>query len=166
LNNKGIVRKIDELGRIVIPKEFRAILKISSNDDIEIKVENNQLILAKYSYLSDYKDDINKLLTNLKDIIDAKVYISDKEKIISKGNLENSLLPKKFIELIKDVKSYTSSLEENVIMDFLTINGFFKVTPLIINGDVFGLIILVKDKKFEKEDNILLTILKNLIENK
>lgn len=44
----GIVRKIDELGRIVIPKEMRRVMQIESNDPVEIFVSDNQIILAKY----------------------------------------------------------------------------------------------------------------------
>ena len=44
----GIVRHIDELGRIVIPKEMRKKMEISSNDPVEIFVEGDRIILTKY----------------------------------------------------------------------------------------------------------------------
>ena len=44
----GIVRNIDELGRIVIPKEMRKKMDISSNDPVEIYVESDKIILTKY----------------------------------------------------------------------------------------------------------------------
>ena len=44
----GIVRNIDELGRIVIPKEMRTKMDISSSDPIEIYVEGDKIILKKY----------------------------------------------------------------------------------------------------------------------
>ena len=49
----GIVRKIDNLGRIVIPIELRKRLKIDQNDDIEIKIANNKIVLSKYNKLSE-----------------------------------------------------------------------------------------------------------------
>ena len=45
----GIVRHIDELGRIVIPKEMRKKMEISSNDPVEIFVEGDHILLAKYA---------------------------------------------------------------------------------------------------------------------
>ena len=45
---KGIVRKMDTLGRIVVPIEMRRILDISSKDDIEIIAENDSIVLRKY----------------------------------------------------------------------------------------------------------------------
>lgn len=44
----GIVRKVDELGRIVLPKELRETLKIEHKDPIEIFVEGDNIILKKY----------------------------------------------------------------------------------------------------------------------
>ena len=48
LKSTGIVRKIDELGRIVIPKEIRNVLSIHSNDDLEIFIDNMKIVLKKY----------------------------------------------------------------------------------------------------------------------
>lgn len=44
----GILRKIDGLGRIVIPMEIRNKLEISQNDPLEIHVEGNSIVLRKY----------------------------------------------------------------------------------------------------------------------
>lgn len=48
MKNKGIIRRIDELGRIVIPIEIRKRLNIYEKDAIEIFVKNNSIILKKY----------------------------------------------------------------------------------------------------------------------
>lgn len=45
----GIVRKVDDLGRIVIPKELRKVLSIEERDPLEIFVEGSDIILRKYS---------------------------------------------------------------------------------------------------------------------
>lgn len=44
----GIVRKVDELGRIVVPKELRRTLNIEEKDGLEIFTEGNTIILRKY----------------------------------------------------------------------------------------------------------------------
>ncbi len=44
----GIVRKVDELGRIVLPIELRRTLNIAERDEVEIFMENNRVILQKY----------------------------------------------------------------------------------------------------------------------
>ena len=47
----GMKRKIDELGRIVIPKEIRKSLKLNMGDSLEIYIEDNKISLRKYSSL-------------------------------------------------------------------------------------------------------------------
>ncbi len=48
MKSTGIVRKVDELGRIVLPKELRQTLNISVKDPIEIFVDNASIVLQKY----------------------------------------------------------------------------------------------------------------------
>ena len=48
MKSTGIVRKVDELGRIVIPIEMRRTLDVAERDDIEIFVEGNRIILQKH----------------------------------------------------------------------------------------------------------------------
>jgi len=48
MKSTGIVRKVDELGRIVLPVELRRILRIQEKDALEIFVDNNKIILQKY----------------------------------------------------------------------------------------------------------------------
>lgn len=59
----GIVRKVDELGRVVIPKELRRTLTIDEGDPLEIYVDGEQVILKKYEptciFCSEGKDVIN-----------------------------------------------------------------------------------------------------------
>lgn len=48
MKSTGIVRKVDELGRVVIPKELRTTLGIAEKDPLEIFVEENKIVLQKY----------------------------------------------------------------------------------------------------------------------
>lgn len=48
MKSTGIVRKVDELGRIVLPIELRRILDIAERDELEIYMENDRIILQKY----------------------------------------------------------------------------------------------------------------------
>ncbi|MDD2482253.1 MAG: AbrB/MazE/SpoVT family DNA-binding domain-containing protein [Lutispora sp.] len=48
MKSTGIVRKVDELGRIVIPKELRTTLNIEEKDSLEIYVDGEHIILKKY----------------------------------------------------------------------------------------------------------------------
>jgi transcriptional pleiotropic regulator of transition state genes len=48
MKSTGIVRKIDDLGRVVIPKELRKTMDLDSKDSLEIYVENDSIIFSKY----------------------------------------------------------------------------------------------------------------------
>ena len=60
MKSTGIVRRLDDLGRIVIPKEIRKSLKFMEGDALELFVENNSLILKKY----DNSDEISQNCAN------------------------------------------------------------------------------------------------------
>ena len=53
MKTTGVVRKIDDLGRIVIPKEIRRTLKIREGESLEIFVEDETITLRKYSSMED-----------------------------------------------------------------------------------------------------------------
>ena len=48
MKSTGIVRKVDDLGRIVLPIELRRMLDIAERDEVEIFVENDRIVLSKY----------------------------------------------------------------------------------------------------------------------
>ena len=52
MQERGIVRRIDELGRLVIPKELRKTLRIREGDPLEIYASKDELVLKKYSPIS------------------------------------------------------------------------------------------------------------------
>lgn len=58
----GIVRKLDVLGRIVIPKELRTTLDLNETDPIEIFVEGNDIILRKYQPACIFCNDATDIL--------------------------------------------------------------------------------------------------------
>ena len=63
MKSTGVVRKVDELGRIVIPIELRRTLDIAEKDALEIYTEGNQIILKKYEpaciFCGDARDVVN-----------------------------------------------------------------------------------------------------------
>lgn len=63
MRSTGIVRKIDDLGRIVIPKETRRVLGIKEGDSLEIFTEDENIILKKYQpgcvFCGDAKEVVN-----------------------------------------------------------------------------------------------------------
>ena len=118
--NTGIVRKIDELGRIVIPKEIRKSLNIRNGEDVQIFIRDEEIVLKKYKKLLTVKDSAIKYLYSFRKITDSTVFITDKDKIIA-STLENLLGEKiddKILNLIEERKSedgYSLKMGNNII---------------------------------------------------
>ena len=66
----SVVKRIDNLGRIVLPKDVRKKLKLNENDEVEIIVkEDNTVILKKYCVIEEYEQECIALVKLLKNII-------------------------------------------------------------------------------------------------
>lgn len=83
MKSTGVIRRIDELGRIVIPKEIRRNLGIRDGENVEIFTESDSIILKKYNRM----ESINNLASILTEIIyndfNYKIIITDHEQVIS-----------------------------------------------------------------------------------
>ena len=63
MKSTGIVRKIDDLGRVVIPKELRTTLGVAVKDAMEIYVDGEKIILKKYAPACMFCDNANDIVT-------------------------------------------------------------------------------------------------------
>ena len=160
----GVVRKIDELGRIVIPKEIRKNLNIRNGEDVSIFVKDNMIVLKKYERALTIKEISQKYINAFKNINDDVVLISDKNSIISSSNLEyiDKKIDNKIFNLINERKS-----EEGTVLNLggEVINSAYIVSPIIVDTDAIGAVIsLCKDRLNEKSKifnnviNILITL--------
>ena len=84
----GIVRRLDDLGRLVIPKEIRRIYRLKEGDSIEFYVsEHSEIILKKYSYLNDEKEMLTKMVNTLKEVTKCEVLFFLEDEIIGNDNI-------------------------------------------------------------------------------
>ena len=83
LKQTGVTRKIDELGRIVIPKEIRKNLGIRDGESLEIYTSDDSIILKKYYEVKKLEDVCDKLCEIIKNIYDVNILITDREKVVS-----------------------------------------------------------------------------------
>ena len=65
MKTTGIVRNIDDLGRVVIPREIRRSLKIREGDPLEILIEKNCVCFKKYSTLGSFSEDILRVAQDM-----------------------------------------------------------------------------------------------------
>ena len=162
MTKSGITRRIDELGRIVIPKEMRINLGIRDGEPLEIYVDNNTIVIKKFSQVENIKDISSKVCNIISDICKIDLLISDREKVIVTSNklkdLSNIRLDEKMKQLIDNRESYMSNSKDN----FLGMNKYFIMIPIITSTDCSGLIIVVSDEK-NNENLIYAKIVQKLI---
>ena len=82
MKETGVSRRIDELGRIVIPKEIRKNLKIREGDQMEFYVEKEYVVLRKQSSLRGIDEDIIHLLEVLHRKLNKEVLLTDLDKVL------------------------------------------------------------------------------------
>lgn len=148
----GITRKIDELGRIVIPKEIRRNLSIRDGETLEIFIENDGILLKKHSLIKNFSDLGNKLCNILSTVIDGKIFITDREKVIADSldsKFTNSSLSKELINLIDKRESLKSESETKINIGDKEIVGFFNIFPIISSIDSLGLVVIVSEKNVD-----------------
>ena len=87
----GIVRRIDDLGRVVIPREIRRSLKIREGDPLEILIEKNCVCFKKYSTLGSFSEDILRVAQDMAQrTFKHQIAIYDRDSKISGPNSYSS----------------------------------------------------------------------------
>ena len=147
MTKSGITRRIDELGRIVVPKEIRYNLGIRDGEPLEIYIENKSIIIKKYSQVENIKDISKKICDIFSDICEIEIIITDREKFISTSknlnNLNNLKLEEKYKKLIDNRETYLSKTKEI----FYNNNFYLFIVPIITLIDCSGLIIILSKEK-------------------
>ena len=78
----GIVRRIDDLGRVVIPKEIRRNLKIREGDPLEIIINDDMVCFKKYVIMPNLAREAQDLRDDVDEIVYHDVYISEERKTV------------------------------------------------------------------------------------
>lgn len=152
----GIVRRIDDLGRIIIPKEIRRGLGIREGDPFEIFIEGKGVYLEKYSPLTEQEEDIIKYCRLLNKILVEAVYITDNQNIIASAGFKKDL---RGLPILDDIKilneiagTYFNQLyKQNIFEDPIHGN----------KGD--GEIIIALHENLEPEEKVMIARFANYI---
>ena len=158
----GVVRRIDDLGRIVIPKEIRRTLHIKEGDPLEIFTDKEgEVILKKYSpigelseFASGYAETLSKTTGHIACITDKDTVIAvsgGSKKEFLEQNLSNEL------ERVLENKEVYTSKENNEIALPITQNDNKErkynsqvIYPIVSDGDVIGSVILLSKEQNAK----------------
>ena len=153
----GIVRRIDDLGRVVIPKEIRRTLRIREGDPLEIFTDREGgVILKKYSPIGELTDFSKEYAESLQQAIGHIVLISDKDTFVSaSGAPKKDYLDRKIsteLEGIMDGRKATLIVENGKTIplhndDDETIYNSQVIAPIIAEGDEIGAVIILSKEE-------------------
>jgi AbrB family transcriptional regulator (stage V sporulation protein T) len=147
----GIVRRIDDLGRVVIPKEIRRTLRIREGDPLEIFVDRDgEVILKKYSPIGELGDFAKEYAESLHESTNHITMISDRDSIIAvAGGSKKDYLDKQIGSLVENCMENRKSVLEStagtyeICQDMEETYGSCVIAPIIAGGDPIGSVILI-----------------------
>lgn len=166
----GIVRRIDDLGRVVIPKEIRRTLRIRESDPLEIFTDREgEIILKKYSPIGEMSTFAKQYAESLAQVSGHVAMIADRDQIIAAaGGMKNSVGKYVSRELESKVNNRESLVSTKGERDFIPVtqdnSEEFRqeaISPIISEGDVIGAVMLLnnaeKGKMGEVEQKLILS---------
>lgn len=154
----GIVRRIDELGRIVIPKEIRRTLRIREGDPLEIYTDREgQVILKKYSPIGELSEFAKEYCESLYENTSFTALIADRDNIIAvaggpkKSYMEKRISPE-LEKIIEGRNTYSTSEKVEKVKITYEDDGTEKykaqvISPIVMQGDPIGAVILSSNEE-------------------
>ena len=152
----GIVRRIDELGRVVIPKEIRRTLRIREGDPLELFTDRDELMLKKYSPIASVERFSEGTAKSLHDQSGYLCAISDTDNILhaagaGRKGLVGHAVSDELTELMAARRSHVASLAEGGRILPVVREGEGEaraqlIVPIVAGGDCLGAVILLSEE--------------------
>lgn len=152
MKSTGVVRRVDDLGRIVIPKEIRRTLRIRDGESLEIFVDSEMIALKKFSKMTDMQQVAEELVDIINSSINKTVLITDRDKFIAgSGTLKKKYVNYNISKMLENIMNERKSLVETSnhsieLLENVEESLSFVIYPIIMNGDAIGLVLVISDK--------------------
>ncbi|MDO4546443.1 MAG: stage V sporulation T C-terminal domain-containing protein [Bacillota bacterium] len=140
----GIVRRIDDLGRVVVPKEIRKVLRIREGDPLEIYTgTNGEVILKKYSPISELGQMAEGFVESAAAVLGLPVLVSDTDHFVAADGPDQKEYLNKEIdgELDGIIQGKTMHQDDSRL-----------VIPILTNGDPIGSVCILLPQNHELKD--------------
>lgn len=173
MKSTGVVRKIDSLGRIVIPKEIRKNLGIRDGESLEILIEEDKVILSKCSSLNSIAKYASVIVDIIYSITKKNVIITDMNLVLAVNKeISNKYLNKEldsnYLHILERRESFSSI--EKTRFDVIELDDREKnycLVPIVVQGELLGSLFLFSESDIISESDraILKFVLKFLEKN-
>ncbi len=149
----GIVRRIDDLGRVVIPKEIRRTMRIREGDPLEIYTsKEGEVIFKKYSLMGDIDDLAGQFCEALSKNVNGIVAVTDRDTVISvAGGGKRELLEKRISgdleKILEDRRIYQYKAGEPGVAVSEGSDKYYVLlaAPILSQGDMMGAVLFIGD---------------------
>ena len=155
----GIVRRIDDLGRVVIPKEIRRTMRIREGDPLEIYTDRDgEVIFKKYSPIGEWSQIATQYAETLNKTCGLSVIVCDRDAVIaaagvSKREYSDRRLTPEFEEIM-DNRSLYSAKDNNRIYVIDGGNHYVSCAmPIVSDGDIIGCVASLSVEGNQKSDD-------------
>lgn len=154
----GIVRRIDDLGRVVIPKEIRRTLRIREGDPLEIYVDRDgEVVLKKFSPVGELGSMAKEYAESLAESTGHTACIADRDRIIAvAGAHKKDYLDKPIGSLVertmenRRTKAEMTGGEYELCKDVVEPYASYVCSPIVSGGDPIGAVLLISKKENTK----------------
>ena len=154
----GIVRRIDDLGRVVIPKEIRRVLRIKEGDPLEIFTDHEgEVIFKKYSPIGELGNIASQYAETLHKTCAMSVVICDRNSVIAfsgvpKKEYADKSLSAELEKIIESRTVYTHESEKEMIFVTPESSEHFIscAMPIISEGDIAGCVVSLTSSSGER----------------
>lgn len=171
MKSTGIVRRIDDLGRVVIPKDIRRHLNICDGDPLEVYVDKGMVIYKKYSPLFQIDNIAKNFAEVLNDNINRPIIVTDKDYIVAVSGVSKREYLERPISvesqnIINNRQPYYLSNNNNEIIKILNDkkSGALILHPIISNDDIVGSIVVIKDDDSKEPTELECKLVQNTAE--
>ena len=160
----GIVRRIDDLGRVVVPKEIRRTLRIREGDPLEIFTDKEgEIILKKYSPIGELSAFAKQYAESLSQMLGCLAGICDMDQVVAaagngKKELQDEDITRELGEFLKERKTQNAKAGEKRYVPVVSKTEPYSqevISPILCAGDVIGAVLLLNmDQKdlFEERE--------------
>ena len=170
MKTTGVSRRIDDLGRIVIPKEIRKNLKIRNGELLEIMVNDESIILSKHSNMKGIRDVAQLIVAAVGEVVEINMIVTDRDMIIAtspslKKRYVNPNISAKYSEMMLKHQPTTSLTPNRIkINDEVEEETAYIIYPIVADGDVAGSVIaLGLDNKITEIDGKMVEIVSKFL---
>lgn len=149
----GVIRRIDDLGRVVIPKEIRKNLRIKEGDNLEIFVQNEEVILKKYSMMNKINDLAQELTDAIYTFMKHSIFITDTDSVVAgSGPLKKNYINKNISDFIVESIKRRDRMIENHFKELKFIDAepltcSYVMTTILVNGEATGMILIISEEE-------------------